>query len=302
MRAGTVALTFDDLPLYGRWMAADQGMAVTTALLIGLRRHHDVATGFVNEIELLGSDRSARIAMLKAWLDAGMDLGNHTYSHLSLTSTPVAAYIADVERGTAETSALLAERGRRERWFRHPYLETGATVEVRRTFEAWLAAHGYRIAPVTMENADWQFATAYDDAVVRNERAAADHIRRSYLDYTARIVAWYRTAARQLLGHEPAYVFLLHASQLNAASIDDLATILDRTNLRVVPLDRAMRDPAYRIADTYVGPDGIEWLERWSLTLHRDLPFDTMPAVPADIVATDARLEGKAAPGAIPPK
>jgi hypothetical protein len=26
-----------------------------------------------------------------------------------------------------------------------------------------------------------------------------------------------------------------------------------------------MKDPAYRIADTYVGPDRDEWLTRWSL-------------------------------------
>ena len=299
--AGTVALTFDDLPLYGHWMPADQGMVVTTALLASLRRHRDNATGFVNEIELSSSDRRARIAMLEAWLDAGMDLGNHTYSHLSLTSTPVEAYIADTERGAVETGVLLRKRGRLEHWFRYPYLETGATIAAKQTIEVWLAAHGYRVAPVTMENADWQFATAYDDAMARQDEAAAGHIRRSYLDYTARIVAWYRTAARQLLGREPAYVFLLHASRLNADSFDDLAAIVDRAGLHVVPLDRAMRDRAYRIADPYVGPDGIEWLERWSLTLHRDLPFGTMPAVPADIVAADARLEG-VTPGPVPPK
>ena len=52
-----------------------------------------------------------------------------------------------------------------------------------------------------------------------------------------------------------------------------------------------MRDPAYRTRDDYVGPDGNEWLERWSLTLHRDLPFESIPKVPADIVERDTQLE-----------
>ena len=296
LKAGTIALTFDDLPLYGRWMPASEGAVVTTALLAGLRRHHDVATGFVNEIQLSGSDRSARVAMLGAWLHAGMGLGNHTYSHLSLTATPVDAYIADVEKGALVTGALLAARGQREHWFRFPFLETGATADAKRTFADWLDAHGYRIAPVTMENSDWQFATAYDDALARADTTEAERIRRSYLDYTARIVPWYRMAARQLLGREPAFVFLLHASRLNAASIDDLAALLSHNDLHVVSLDHAMRDPAYQITDNYVGRDGIEWLERWSITLHRDLPFAAMPAVPVDIVAADARLEKRRVP------
>ena len=123
--AQSVALTFDDLPVFGKFESAAQGADVTNRLLAGLKRHHWKATGFVNEIRLDASDRPERILLLKHWLDAGMDLGNHTYSHLSLRSTPVDAYIADVARGQLITAPLLAAHGKRERWFRHPYLETG---------------------------------------------------------------------------------------------------------------------------------------------------------------------------------
>ena len=302
LHAGTVALTFDDLPLFGRYTPAAEAAAVTATLLGGLERHRWTATGFVNEVQLQGDDPPARVAMLDAWLRAGMDLGNHTYTHVSLSTTPVDAYIADVVKGATVTGGLLAARGRRERWFRYPYLETGTSAETRRVFEAWLAGHGYRVAPVTMENSDWQFAAPYDDALARGDAAEAARIRQSYLRFTGAIVAWYEGAARRLLGREPAFVFLLHASRLNAASIDDLAALLRRARLRVVPLDRAMRDPAYALVDDYVGPDGIEWLERWSLTLHRALPFDSIPIVPPDIVAADARLEGGTDPHAAAPR
>ncbi len=299
-QAGRVALTFDDLPIFGSRGSAAEASAITDTLLAGFRRHHWVVTGFVNEIQLDGADRAVRIALLDHWLAAGMDLGNHGYSHLSLDKTDVDTYIADVARGGIVTGGLLAARGRRERWFRYPFLETGLTADVRARFEGWLATHGYRVAPVTMENSDWQFAEPYDDAMARGDTREAARIRTAYLEFTTRIVAWYQRAAQQLLGRQPAFVFLLHASRLNAASLDQLATILRRARLRDVSLDRAMRDPAYRIADHYVGPDGDEWLTRWSATLHRDLPYASIPLVPPDIVAIDDRLEAAPPPPAAP--
>jgi peptidoglycan/xylan/chitin deacetylase (PgdA/CDA1 family) len=292
--ADTVAITFDDLPMYGRYATAAEAAQMTTKLLAGLKRSHWRATGFVNEIQLEGADRPARIALLTQWLDSGMDLGNHSYSHLSLTSTPVDVYIADVARGETVTRALLAARGRSERWFRYPYLETGPTLAIRRTFEAWLSDHGYRVAPVTMENSDWEFAEPYDDALAHNDQTEAAHIRQAYLDFTARILPWYREAAHELLGREPAFVFLLHASRLNADSIEALAAIVRKQRLHVVTLDRAMTDPAYRIEDDYAGPDGDENVTRWSFTLHKTLPYDTLPQMPADIEALDAKLDPSA--------
>jgi peptidoglycan/xylan/chitin deacetylase (PgdA/CDA1 family) len=289
--AGQVAITFDDLPLFGLNATLAEGDAITANLLDGFKRHHWKVTGFVNESQLEGPTREERIGLLNRWLDAGMDLGNHSYSHLSLTKTPVEAYIADVERGETVTKALLAQRGRTERWYRHPYLETGPTLEIRRRFEDWLNAHGYRVAPVSMENSDWEFAEPYDDALAHRDTAAAAHIRNAYLAYTKAIVPWYRNAARELLGREPAFVLLLHASRLNASSINAISKILKANALKSVPLSQAMSDPAYQIADTYAGPDGDEWVTRWALTLHKELPYASLPKVPADIAARDAKLE-----------
>ena len=289
--AEPVALTFDDLPVFGRIRPVAEQAAITRKLLRGLVRHHLPATGFVNEVNLEGPDRPARVALLQAWLDAGMDLGNHGYSHLSLTVTPVDDYIEDTARGDAVTKALLAAKGRPERWFRYPYLETGPTLAVRRTFEDWLAAAHYRIAPVTCENADYEFASPYDDALDHDDKRRAKAIRLEYIRYSAAAVAWYRSAGLALLGRRPALVWLLHASRLNADSIGALAKIVRSQRLMPVSLDTAMADPVYRLTDDYAGPDGNEWLERWSVMLHRELPWETMPHPPRDIEVRNAALE-----------
>lgn len=250
-KSGTVALTFDDLPVFGPYSSAAQGREVVRNLVAGLHRNRLRAIGFVNEIQLEAPDREQRIGLLSQWLDGGVDLRNHSYSHKSLTNTPVDAYIADVAMGETVTRALLAARRRQERWHRYPYLETGTTVAARERFEGWLREHHYRVAPVSMENSDWEFAEPYADALAHGETVEAAHILDAYLDYTRRIVPWYQHAALSLLGREPAFVFLLHASQLNADSMDALAMILRSDHLRSVSLARAMKDPAYRIADTY---------------------------------------------------
>jgi len=44
-----------------------------------------------------------------------------------------------------------------------------------------------------------------------------------------------------------------------------------------------MRDRAYRTPDTYVGEDGIDWLERWSALKRTDLHEEGEEDPPTDI-------------------
>ena len=78
-----VAVTFDDLP-------APQGdledmRRITSRLLESVRRNGVPAVGFVNEGKLYRrGEVDERTELLRAWLDAGMEVGNHTFSHLNL--------------------------------------------------------------------------------------------------------------------------------------------------------------------------------------------------------------------------
>ncbi len=285
-RAGTgkVALTFDDLPELS--IFADQPYVndLNDRLLKGLRRHRLPAIGFVNASKLDEIDRAQQIANLNKWLDAGMTLGNHTFSHESPDVLGAEGYIADIARGEPVIRGLLKQRGQSLDWFRYPYLETGFPETVKRQIEDWLAAHGYRIAPVTIDANDWEFAEPYEDALSRRDEARRLRIKAQYLAYTERTVAWYQSASEAVVGRQIAFVMLLHDTRLNADCIDDLAAILKRRKLKAVTLDEAMRDPAYRLRDPYVGRDGIDWIERWSGALHKALPWDSWQDPPAQIV------------------
>jgi len=280
---GKVALTFDDLP--GLSLVADQAYVdhLNQKLLRGLKRHHFPAIGFVNEGKLDEIQRDRQIRNLEAWLDAGMDLGNHTFSHESPNDLGAQAYIADIAKGEPVTRALLAARHRKLQWFRHPYLETGARVATKRAIDDWLAHHGYRIAPVTIDADDWEFAEPYDDAMSHHDESRRRRIQRQYLAYTERTIAWYQQASQDLFGRQIRFVILLHATRLNADSLDALATVLKRRRLKTVTLDAALKDPAYSLPDPYVGRDGIDWIERWSKEFHKGLAWSRWRDPPKQI-------------------
>jgi peptidoglycan/xylan/chitin deacetylase (PgdA/CDA1 family) len=281
---GTVALTFDDLPALSLFNDQPYVNYLNDRLLRGLKRHRLPAIGFVNESKLDFIDRPQQIANLEKWLDAGMDLGNHTFSHETPDTLGAKGYIADIARGEPVTRGLLAKRHRPLNWFRHPYLETGTPAEVKREIDNWLAGHGDRIAPVTIDADDWEFAEPYDDAISRHDEVRRLRIKKQYLDYTERTVAWYQKASNALFGRQIAFVMLLHATRLNADCIDELSDILKRRKLKGVTLNEAMKDSAYRVRDPYVGHGGIDWMERWSDELHRELPWDSWQDPPQQII------------------
>jgi peptidoglycan/xylan/chitin deacetylase (PgdA/CDA1 family) len=290
---GEVAITFDDLPIAGvlpRDAAASR--ALTAKLLRAIGEHHVPAIGFVNEGKLVaagGHADPARVALLRAWLDAGLELGNHSYSHHDLHDTPLDVFEADVLKGEAITRPLMKGRGLTLRFFRHPFLHTGRDLDTRARFERFLVDHGYRIAPVTIDNDEYVFAAAYDRASARGATGVVREVSTAYVPYMEAKFAFFERNTQELFGRSVPHILLLHANMLNADRFGDLAAMLERRGYRFIPLERALEDAAYRSPDTFTGVGGITWLHRWALT--RGMPkafFTGEPEVPR-FVAEAAR-------------
>jgi peptidoglycan/xylan/chitin deacetylase (PgdA/CDA1 family) len=275
-----MAITVDDLPaLPSRDVA--QMRHITDGVLAALRRHRVTAVGFVNENKLEpAGERAARLALVQSWLDAGHDLGNHTYSHPDLQRVPLDEYQRDVLRGEPGIRELLAARGRTPRWFRHPLTHTGPTREVRSAFEAFLAEHGYTVAPFTIENADYVFDLARRDAVSRGDGDGAEKLRAAYVDYTLSVTAQMEALARGTFGREVPQVLLVHANATNAAALHEVLGRLTGRGYRFVTLDEALADEAWRTPDEYVGPRGPSWLYRFRVAKGLPLGLDGEPDPP----------------------
>jgi peptidoglycan/xylan/chitin deacetylase (PgdA/CDA1 family) len=115
-----VAVTFDDLPAPPAAVVANDVASLrqlTRKLLDAVRKYGVPAVGFVNEGKLFvegagPADVEGRTGLLRMWVDAGLELGNHTYSHHDLNRTPLEEFEADVVRscrrraGSCGTSAI----------------------------------------------------------------------------------------------------------------------------------------------------------------------------------------------------
>jgi peptidoglycan/xylan/chitin deacetylase (PgdA/CDA1 family) len=274
----TVAVTIDDLPGAAAALVANDPatvLATNRRLIEALAAAGAPAVGFVNEgkLDVEGEDataRAARVDALRLWVDAGFELGNHTYSHRSLNRTPLEEFEADVVRGEPVVRELLAAKGRSLRYFRHPFLQVGLDLGKRRAFERFLAERGYTIAPVTIDNDEYMFAALYAAALRRGDGATAEQVAAAYLEYMEEVFGFVEEASRRLFDREPAQVLLLHVNALNADRFGDLAARMAQRGYRFVPLETALADPAYASPDDYVGAWGISWLHHWELAAGRE--------------------------------
>jgi peptidoglycan/xylan/chitin deacetylase (PgdA/CDA1 family) len=287
-----IALTFDDLPGVPASSLNDL-QDWNRGFVAALGEAHAPAIGFVNEARIqVDGERDARAALLRLWLDAGLDLGNHTEAHLGLTDTPLAEYEDGVLRGEVVLRSMLEPLGRRPVFFRHPFTQTGPTAEIKDAFERFLRAHGYRIAPFTIEAADFMYAGLYEDATVAGDAAAARRLEDGYLAHNDAMLDFFERLARDEFGRDIPQVLLAHVNRLNAALLPRLLARLHGRGYRFVTLEEALRDPAYDTPDRYVGPNGPSWLHRWSVALGKPYRLRDEPDPPKDIL--DAWAKRKA--------
>jgi peptidoglycan/xylan/chitin deacetylase (PgdA/CDA1 family) len=266
-----VVLTIDDVPGAIPYNDYDVGTleavrTINRGVTEALKKHHAWAIGFVNERKVqVKGERDARAAILQLWLDGGLTLGNHTYTHLDFHDVSLMAYEDDTVRGDTITRPMMAAVGQTEKYFRHPYLDTGPTLDAKTAFDAFLKDRGYTVAPVTVEDADYLFNDVLAYARQQKDRNMAENAREAYFDYFDASFDYEEAASRTLFGREIPQVLLLHDDALNAENLDALLDRLERRGYKFVSLDDALADPAYATENLYVGSGGISWLERWKL-------------------------------------
>ena len=278
-----IAITIDDLPAANAdFMSAADITQMTTKLLAALHEQKIPAVGFVNERKLYRTGEvDERIKALDLWLDAGLELGNHTFSHPSLNKVSVKTFEDDVIQGETVTRLLLAQHKMTLRYFRHPFLETGRDLQTRREVEAFLSERGYHIAPVTLDAWDWMFGGIYEDAKKRGDTALQQEMVKSYFTYTDVVFAYYEQLSKQIIGYEPKQILLLHGNWLEADHIGELADLIRKRGYRFITLEDALSDQVYSLPDMYIGEEGTNWLDHWAITLGK--PRQGFPVVPASI-------------------
>lgn len=281
-----VAITVDDLPgaLPGNDFAygdLKELQKINHTIPAVLKAHQAWSIGFVNERKLqVQGERDARAGLLEMWLDAGLLLGNHTYSHADFSLTPLQQFEDETIKGEVVTGALLKARGQTEKYFRHPYLNTGMNLDVKTAFDTFLKDRGYSSAPVTIEDADYVFNDALAHANEMKDKKMAAKAKKEYLEYVDTVFNYAESESGQLFKRPIPQILLLHDNELNTECLDSLLTKLEKRGYIFVSLDQAMSDPAYATPDQWVGT-GVLWMERWKLAMGLKPEPDKGPEPPA---------------------
>jgi len=276
VRTRTMAVTIDDLPYVnmtdGPYLT--NARAATAKILSALRKHKVPAVGFVNERMLGESDgRDARIALLRQWVDAGMILGNHTYSHPDFNRLTVAEFQEEITKGEVVTRQLMRSREPYQLYFRHPMTHTGDTREKKEAIEQFLLARGYKITPHTIENSDFIFNVGYARALKTGDKALAKRLREEYLEFTIAATNFAEKISPEVFGREIPQLLIIHSNDITADSLDEMLQRFSARGYKFVSLDQVMADPAYQTKDSYVTKFGPTWLLRWSKSKGMNVDF-----------------------------
>jgi peptidoglycan/xylan/chitin deacetylase (PgdA/CDA1 family) len=144
---GYVALTFDD------------GPSGSTSALLGALKQNGLRATMFNQ----GQYAAANPSLVKAQVDAGMWVANHSYTHPHLTQLSQAQIDSEIGR---TQQAIANAGGGTPKLFRPPYGETNATVK------AVAAKYGLTEVIWDVDSQDWNGAST--DAIVQAANRLTD--------------------------------------------------------------------------------------------------------------------------------
>jgi peptidoglycan/xylan/chitin deacetylase (PgdA/CDA1 family) len=264
-----VCFTIDDMPLvtYGITDTVYQ-KSMMKKLIAALKQNNIPAMGFVNEVKLYQNNKLIpfQVQLLKNWLAAGLDLGNHTYSHPDYNSLSPTEFFKEIIKGEQVTKKLLVDRNREITYFRHPFLHVGNTKAKSDSLTQFLTDHNYIAAPVTIDNADYLFAAAYKRAQDKHDTKLIKQIGSDYIAYMEQKVLYFERQSEALFGRQINQILLLHANALNSDYLDELAKMFLKNKYEFISLPSALQDEAYQTPITVYGKWGISWIDRWALS------------------------------------
>ncbi|MCB9655291.1 MAG: polysaccharide deacetylase family protein [Deltaproteobacteria bacterium] len=249
-----LAVTMDDLPFVGALppdTSAAEGLAQIVRSLV---EHAVPATGFA-VCKRLDEHPGA----ISAWIHKGLQVGNHSTSHIAADDLSVDAFLDDVRRCK---DRLTKEVGVPPRFFRYPYLRTGANREKRNAIFDGIRQMAQVRAPVSIDTADWLLADAYADALKVKDTKLAAQIADAYVQHVRLAARHYRRVAERRIGRPIAQILLLHANALAVHHLAEVLDMLEEEGFRFVPLAEALSDPAYAMVDDWVDVVGASWLYR----------------------------------------
>lgn len=233
----SVAITIDDVA----WQAIPAPWSDTAnhRLLATLAQHHIKAALLPAGTNV---DNQTGRAILQSWNDAGHLIGNHTWSHRVCTGVDTSWFEQDMLR----CDALVSQWPRFRRFFRFPALKEGHTARKRDDLRAFLAAHRYRNAHVTIDASDWYYDRRLRLRLEREPGFDPLRYRQPYLDHISDRATYYEDLGRRVLGRSIPHTILLHYNLINTLFLADVLEMFVQRGWTLIGAEQAWADPVFQ--------------------------------------------------------
>jgi peptidoglycan-N-acetylglucosamine deacetylase len=231
-----IAITIDDLPFVGSGTSTPAGYQRThdrfMAIVKALSDNQVPATGFIIGEAVAKNEWS----FLEEFRTQGLTLGNHTYTHKNLSSLSAENYIKDIQKADDKLANVMTA----PKFFRYPYLDEGKGVK-RQKVQAYLAEHGYTIAPVTIDSKDYRFNELLYNTPYRLRGEKAKQIEKRYLDYIWKETLRANKQAKKMDGQPVKQILLIHANFLNSYCLPAIIEMYKRNGYTFITLSEALK-------------------------------------------------------------
>ncbi len=266
-----VAITVDDLPVHGDLPSTTTRAEIAKKMIEAFKAKGVPGVyGFVNVKNIGANGDTEKDSVLKLWADSGFPLGNHTFSHIDLHTSTVQAFEDEIVANEAVLQEMMGARD--WHWFRYPFLHEGETLEKRHAIRKYLSDHGYKVAQVTLDFADYAWNNPYARCVAKQDAQAIDWLKSSYLSTAANDIALDRKLSAMFFGRDIKYVLLLHIGALDSVMLPELLDLFKKQGFDFVSLEEAEKDPAYRSDPNAALPHGGTFLEQLTEAKHLKYP------------------------------
>jgi hypothetical protein len=151
---------------------------------------------------------------------------------------------------------------------RFPYLREGDTAAKHQAIEAFLKEHKYRVAQVTLSFGDYDYNEPYARCLLKNDTAAIEQLKKSYLDGAAQNLTDGVAMAEQLYGHDIKHVMLLHIGGFQTVMLPHLLELLKDRGFKLISLEDAESDSAYSTDPNMPGEWGGTFLDQVRIGRH----------------------------------
>ncbi|MCX7117932.1 MAG: polysaccharide deacetylase family protein [Legionellales bacterium] len=242
-----IAITIDDLPLVASRMNTPGNQQRSTErfskIVDALKEYKVPAIGFV----IGGAIEKGQWAFLEQFRNAGLMLGNHTYTHRSLNQIGAEKYIADIARAEKVLAPMITE----PKYFRYPYLAEGNS-KSKPIVLAYLKANHYTVAPVTIDSKDFQFNEQLYKVPFRAREAYVYKVMPRYLAY---ILDQTKKAEKRANGQDVKQILLIHANLLNSYALPAILEMYQKNGYKFISLTDALKNPAEIITSPVIQGD-----------------------------------------------